>query len=46
LSQINAYVKRLADIMNQLNVKKSVPTANERLDLLVSEIGARISEQK
>ena len=46
LSQINEYVKRLADIMNQLNVKKSVPTANERLDLLVSEIAAQISEQK
>jgi hypothetical protein len=46
LSQINAYVKRLADILNQLNTKKSVPTADQRLDLLVSEIGARISEQK
>ena len=46
LNQINTYVKRLTDILDQLNSAKSVPTADERLILLISEISAQMDDEK
>lgn len=42
LETIDAYVKRLTNIIIQLNIGKSVTTAVERLDLIESDIRSRL----
>ena len=42
LETIDAYVKRLTNIIKQLNIGKSVETAVERLDLIESDIRSRL----
>lgn len=44
ISAIDAYILRLTGILRQLNNAKSIPIADERLDLITSDIKARIAK--
>lgn len=43
---IDTYMKRLTNILTQLHFEKSVPTTDQRLDLIASDIRARIAKSQ
>lgn len=43
MTAIDGYVKRITNILTQLNTGKSIPTADQRLDLMTSDITAKIA---
>jgi hypothetical protein len=43
MTAIDGYVKRITNILTQLNTGRSIPTADQRLDLMTSDITARIA---
>lgn len=44
MTEIDGYIKRIVSIMNQVNARGDISTADQRFDLLISTLTSRLGQ--